>query len=155
MLMLKIKNVKDFMNTLLKSETFDAFESRSISLVTYISFDIDCRIKKSFFPEEKKELIKRDFCLWKDMRPVIFELIKGNNLPLSFKIILSVKPSLAEEIHKNARALFININFDREGLSLTSGSAQKEFSLSKEEDPLWDAYLKNFLSKNGILYSEE
>jgi len=155
MLMLKIENIKSFMNMLLKSETFDTFESRNISLETYISFDIDCRIKKNFFPEEKRALIKRDFCLWKDMRPVIFELIKGTNLPLSFKIILSAKPSLVEEIHKNARTLFININFDHENLSLTSGSSQKEFSLSKEEDLLWDSHLKDFLTKNGILYSEE
>ena len=155
MIMLKIENIREFMRLLVKDSLFDDFEARTVFVSTYVSFDIDCRIKKNFFPEEKRESIKRDFCLWKEMRPVVFGLIKGERPPLGMKIVLSARPGLAAKIHENAKALFLNINFEQENLSITSGCSQKEFSLSKDTDSLWDSYIREFLTSNGILYSEE
>ena len=89
MLALNIINIKDFMNYLFKSNIFDNLETREIKINTFINFEINGTINKDFFDLDSE--IKRKYCLWSEVKPYIFNIIKGKRLPKYIKIILSVK----------------------------------------------------------------
>ena len=83
----KISDLKNFMNKLLLSEGFDYFLLEEGTIITYNSFQIDGRIQTDFYTKEEQEvssLCSYDFSLWKEMRPLCFQLIKGKRTPLSF-----------------------------------------------------------------------
>ena len=120
MISASVENKKQFMSMLLKDDTFDKFLVRSISLRTSVTYDIDCTLNKDWFDSEESENLEK-YSSWADMRPIVFNLIKGKRLPGYMKIVLSAAPDAAEQIHKNAAALFINILFENNMLYITGG----------------------------------
>ena len=52
MLVLKIKDVKNFMNQLLIGQTFDDFSLVEASITTFCSFTIDGKLHRDFFDSD-------------------------------------------------------------------------------------------------------
>ena len=80
MIALQIQDIKNFMSRLLLSQTFDNFLLVEGTIITYNTFRIDGRVHKNFFTEEELEdnnLNNREFSLWKEVKPLCLELIKG------------------------------------------------------------------------------
>ncbi len=148
-----IENKKQFMALLLKGTAFDRLLARSIVLRTSVLFEIDCTLDKNWFDSDEQESLEK-YASWESMRPIIFELIKGNRLPGYMKIVLSPTPSAAEKIHKNAAALFINILFENNTLYVSTGSSEKVFSMDKSVERTWDEYASKFFKHNGIIIIE-
>jgi hypothetical protein len=150
MISASVENKKQFMSMLLKDDIFDKFLVRSISLRTSVTYDIDCTLNKDWFDSEEAENLEK-YSSWADMRPIVFNLIKGKRLPGYMKIVLSAAPDAAEQIHKNAAALFINILFENNMLYITGGCSQKVFSLDKTLEQTWDETIQKFFKRCGII----
>ncbi len=88
MLVFSIENdeIKVFMQKLLKEEAFDKLEVRNISLETIVKYDILGNINKDYLQEDEN----RYFVKWKELKPYIVSLIKGNIKPKFFKIVFSL-----------------------------------------------------------------
>lgn len=139
-------DIKKFMNIFLKEDIFDKFEVRSCELTTFVTFDIDCRLNKSWFDEDPG----RDYCLWKELRPYIYELIKGRKKPKTMKFVMALSAKGAEKIHPNALACFVNIVFEEDKIGVVTGTAQKEFSLDKSLELAWGEKIREFFDKMEI-----
>lgn len=150
MLAFQILDVKGFMSLLLKNDLFDSFEVRSVKLQTFASFEIDGTLQKEFFSLQEQEQFNRGYCLWSELRPVVFQLIKGNKLPRSIKIIFSSSTEKTARISENASALFLNVVFENGEISCVTGSSQKNFTLEKSVDMLWDNAMVSFFKNKGI-----
>ena len=82
MIGLNILDIKDFTEKLFKEETFDNFLVTEADFATSFSVSVDGRIAE---PEEED-----DFITWRTLRPLAFQIIKGKQLPRSFKIVLKL-----------------------------------------------------------------
>ncbi|MBO8434634.1 MAG: hypothetical protein IAC55_04850 [Tyzzerella sp.] len=147
-----IENTKNFMAGLLKSDMFDSFEVRSFIATTFTTFEIHCDYNKDFFTdviEEERE--KRKICLWKDIKHYAFDIIKGNKLPKSIKVVFSANDELRKSVYENSSAMFMNVIFDDGELKVITGFSTKEFTLDKSGEYEWDSYVENFLKNNNII----
>ncbi len=153
MVALKVINTKGFMGALLKKEVFDNFQLREAAITTFASFEIQGILNKSHF--ENPEEISRNYCLWSEIKAFAFEIIKGNKLPKSIKIVFSAGEELIAEISDNASALFINIIFENNEVIIITGTSLKTFSLDKSVEFLWDEWVCSFFEKNGLSLSEQ
>lgn len=167
MIALQIKNIKNFMGKLLTSDMFDAYLLSEATITTYNTFIIDGHQNREFYTsEEWKEPSIRpyDFSMWKDMRPVCFQLIKGKRTPVNFKFVLRLIPDYVETILKDGSvsvpyhlidALVLTVKYDSSGLTLTTGTALSTFLPDRSLDVFWDRYNKLFLENAGIDYEEK
>ena len=152
MLALSIANddLKNFMGKLLKEETFDTFEVRSAEISMHFNIEINGLLNKSLFPEG--EIPERNYILWEEVRPLVFDFIKGKVRPKSIKIVLSLPPAEVEKLHKNASAYFINILFENDSIMITTAASEKVFSMDKSVISAFNDYVKDFFDKSGIVY---
>ena len=133
------EDIKKFVNLLLKENTCDKFEIRNCEISTFVNFEIDCKLNKDYlelFQEEEE--IKREFCLWKELRPKIYEIIKGKIKPSKMKFVFSASESFTKKFHENAKALFLNILFDNNKILVVTGTSQTYFSLDNSLEILWE-----------------
>lgn len=140
MLAVSIPDIKSFMGHLLKLETFDQYEVRQVKLCTYATFELNGKLVKDYF--EEGTCPERDFVLWSAFRPYVFQLVKGKRLPKSIKLIFSMPEERLENISPKASALFLNFTFENNTLTCITGSSQKEFTMDKAVEFLWDDYVK-------------
>lgn len=150
MLALTVNDIKGFMFQMLKKTTFDSFQVRDIKITTFTTFEINCDINKDFYENTESA---PEHCLWKDLKPFVFEIIKGKKLPKLMKIVFAADNSLTEKISGDASVFYINAVFENNELFLTSGCGMKKFTLDKSAEFLWDDYVTKFLSKNEIAVS--
>lgn len=150
MIIFDIVNNKLFMNTLFKNSVFDIFEVRNIEIKTFASFQVSGLLEKNYFSLDEQELILRKYCLWSDLKPIIFQLIKGDKLPKFIKIVFSYNDDKINEICENSAALFLNIVFENNKISCITGSSEKIFSLDKKVENSWDNHIKNFFKTNNL-----
>ncbi len=167
MIALQIKNVKNFMGKLLTSDLFDAYLLSEATIATYNTFIIDGRQNQEFYTsEEWREPSVRpyDFSMWKDMRPICFQLIKGRRTPVSFKFVFHLIPAYVESILKDGSvsvpleligALVLTLKYDSSGLTLTTGTSLSTFLPDRSLDIFWDKYNKLFLENAGIDFEEK
>lgn len=162
----RITDLKDFMNKLLLSESFDCFLLEEGTIVTYNTFEIDGHIRKDFYTKEEQEdsfLCPYDFSLWRDMRPLCFQLIKGKRTPLNFKLVLLLMPAHMEKIMAGGsycdalhqlKAYTLTIKYDGNTASLITGISTNAFLMDKTPEQLWDHAFLKFMDKNGITWEE-
>ena len=134
MLSLSLQNTKDFMSKLLKNDTFDNFELHNLTIHSVACFEVT---KMPSVPSPT----------WATIRPLAFEVIKGNKAPNHMKIVLA---QTSEDIVR-----FLNITFDGEKITITSGLSQKNFSLDKSEHRQWNEHILDFLGNNAISYTND
>lgn len=166
MIALKITNIKQFMSRLLAGDDFDSFLLEKASISTYNTFTIDGRQNRAFYRLEEwedKELRPYDFSMWKTVRPICFDLIKGKHTPTSFHFVLQLIPDYKAAILQKGdtgitadqvTAFVLNIKYDGTGLILVTGTALQTFLMDKTPDELWDKTVRQFLYKKGIDYAE-
>lgn len=172
----QITSMKDFMNKLLLSDTFDCFLLEEAVVRTASTFTIDGHINKEFFSGENTEITflneasankepptsGRDFRPWSEMKGLCFDLIKGKRTPLFFRFVLQLMPEKAAALlerencdvdSSQIKALVLNIRYDGTKAVLTTGISFHTFVMSKEPDIIWDKALLKYLDGNGIEYS--
>lgn len=138
--------IKHFMQKLLKEDAFDKLEVRSFELETIVKYEITGNINKDYLKENEE----RYFVKWKELKPFIHQLIKGDKKPKYMKMVFSLEDSAVFNLCENAKAMFLNINYSNDEIMGTTGTSQKNFSLSKMEDKIWEETILKFFQKNGI-----
>lgn len=165
---LEIKITKQFMNSLLASEQFDAFLVEEAVISTFNTFHIDGHIVKEFYAGEELEELEAagkslDFSYWGDVRPICFQLIKGKKTPVSFRVTLHAAPELIKKIAASPecgaaasliRSLVLNIRYDNGKVTCITGSSFTTFVMDKSVDKLWDACVRGLLTGFGLDYEE-
>jgi hypothetical protein len=164
MLALALTNKKDFMNKFLKTEIFDHFLLQEGIVVSFASYVIDGTITKGFYTDtESEELgIKTfHFLPFSMLRPRIFDLIKGKKAPSSFKFVLMLSPENQKRTMErigssytpaDISAMSMNIKFQNQMLTLTTGISYRIFSTDKTLEPEWDKFVRQFLSQHDISF---
>lgn len=162
----QIKDVKNFMSKLLKTDTFDCFLLAEAAITTYNTFVIDGHMVKEFFTGDINDdavLPPYEFSQWKDMHSLCFDLIKGKRTPVNFKLVLHLKPELTEEILKKGecgisssdlKAFVLNIKYDGSMLTCITATAFHTFLPDKTPDKLWDDYFMCFLTDKSFAFEE-
>lgn len=160
MISFEIEDVKNFMSKLLIKDVFDGFYLSDLEINTYNKFHISGRLNQNWYtPEEKDALMGREYSLWSEIRPMIFQLVKGNKTPLSFKMVFLANEERLEEIllqtggryqSEEVEGLFLNIRYEKGTLHLVTGASLRTFTLDKQLEREWDSYAEKFLKKQEI-----
>ena len=158
----QIQDIRDFMKKLLIGESFDTFLLVEASITTYAVFHIDGTFHPEYLSTSEAELLTSErsgYALWRRVRPFFFDLTRGKNTPLGFRIVFRLAPhnveSLIEQSGVSIRpedvdGFFLNIRFDGSSLSCTSGVSLRVFSLDKSAEHAWDEMLERFFRREGI-----
>lgn len=165
MVALQIASMKQFMNHLLVTDTFEPFLLEEAVISTACTFTIDGHVNNSFYDgNEADEAGKRfDFRPWGEVKGLCFDLIKGKRTPLFFRFVLHLMPEKASALLEKescevepsqVKALVLNIRYDGSNAVLTTGTAFHTFILSKAPDAIWDRAMKKYLDGKGIQYEE-
>lgn len=158
---LQIPDVKNFMAKLLASDHFDAFLLSEATITTFTTFHIDGSFHKEYFGdlEKEQEYPSTISPCWKMIRPFFFDLVKGKNTPLSFKIIFrladyNVEKLLTQsglDLHaQDVSGLFLNIHYNGKEVTCTTGTSLCIFTLDKSLDHAWDSMVQKFLRQKQI-----
>ncbi len=149
----EISNIKAFMNCLFTKTAFDSLYLIESTVKMGISHHIDGRINRDFYDSDQE--ISRDFCLWKEAKGYIFQIIKGVRLPVSMKIILGLNPLMIRELaarsgsfrEEEILGMYINILFSSGKLTLTAGISCRSFTLDKSLEEVFDSYIRECLTE--------
>ena len=161
MLSLKITDLKTFAYHLFVKETFDKFDLHRAVFKTAYYTEIDGKRNEDYFKDSEDGGPDSDSISWKAVRPVSYELIKGGRLPLYFKITLKTGGKASGYYQEkagltdvNITSLSINLTYQDEVLTLTTGVSYDGFTLEKKAEQLWDKDVLVFLEKNGLAYED-
>lgn len=169
MIALQITSMKNFMNQLLASDTFDIFLMEEAVISTSNTVTIDGHMNKDFFAaqdsasEASGETCPYDLALWSEKRSLCFNLIKGKRTPLFFKFVLHLKPEQLEKLLLRddcgvdpslLSAMVLTIKYDGQKAVLTTGIAYNSFVMTKDPDKLWDRTVTKYLADRGISFEE-
>ncbi len=160
MIALQISHVREFMNRLLLTDTFDAFLVSEAGVTTFASFSVDGSLRREFYadedgmPSEDLPPEGQEKAGWNMIRPFFLQLIKGRRLPLSFRIVLELPEAqtaaLLEDNGLDFRpedifGLFLNIQYRGGELTVTTGSSLRVFTPDRSLDQAWDRMVQEFL----------
>ena len=159
MLSIQITEIKNFMAHLLSRETFDQFYLVEASVKMNISYHLDGHLNHDFFDTDTAEKPDRDYCLWREARPFVFNIIKGKRLPLGCKIVLGlpkgtiaflIKESQCTFSEEEIEGIYLNILYEQKKLTITTGISYRTFSLDKSLEHNVDDHMKKFLRDKKI-----
>ena len=145
------------MKIILLKDVFDDFSFINGEVVTSFTAEFDGKIIKDLDEEEPED---EKFIKYSAVRPLFLQIIKGQNTPKLFKLVLSLsKTKLNGFIEENKdklgylkpTGLFLNMRFEKENLMLSSGCACDGFDKEKIVDELWDSRLSKLLQENELL----
>ncbi len=154
MIALKITDTKDFMKKFLAGDTFDTFLFSEGSVTTFTTFSIDGTWHPEYFGDQEQPGMT-----WKLMRPVIFDMIKGQHTPIQMRIVLKLADYNVESLLKNCGAdivkeqvdgLFLNISYSKEEVTAITGTSLKIFTMDKTLDRVWDDMVRKFFASRQI-----
>ncbi len=158
MIAVKIKNIKQFMNLLFNTDSFDSFTLEEASIKTMACFNIDGLYEKDYFDdpgEENAPSFPDPYTPWRLIKPLCRDIIKGKHTPIFMKFVLHGDTGFMEDpSFLGVKALILMIRFESTGLSITTGTSMKEFILGSDTDRLWDEEVRRLLTSLNVEYEE-
>lgn len=166
MIALELTDIKDFMNKLLRSEVFDHFLLQEGVITTGVTYTINGQITKGFYSEEEIEESHLEGCRFLPfsmLRTNCFDLIKGKKTPSAFRFVFLLSPRNMEKTISavgssyqvsDVTGMYINIKYQNQLLSLTTGIAYNIFSTDKTLENEWDKMVMKFLKQHEIEFEE-
>jgi len=160
---LKILEMNRFMGKLLKGENFDGFLLKEGFLRTNIEYRFQGQLFIDYFDTEEQEKLEEKYVYWGELRPTVFELIKGKRTPLafSFTLLLTKNDTTAllarrqVNVGEDSPSLFLQIRFDHGVGHMVTGTARNTFSLDKSLDEAWDAEVQQLMKAMELAVEEE
>lgn len=170
MQLVKVTNVKNFMNKLLIENSFDSFLISEATVKTFNTFVFDGHVNEGFFSTEQMNELRAEaekdgrifsekLSRWSQIKPTILSIIKGKNTPLYFKMSFYLAEENINKLLSNADTSITSNDIDglslivkyAEGeLTITSSVSLKIFSLDKSLDKIWDDMVVKFLASQNI-----
>ena len=166
MIALELTDVKNFMNKLLRSEIFDHFLMQEAVITSACTYTINGQITKGFYTEEELEELQLEGCRFLPFSMVrgnCFDLIKGKKTPSAFRFVFLLSPSNMEKTIAavgssyniaDVTGMYINLKYQNQLLSLTTGIAYNIFSTDKTLENEWDKMVMKFLKQHEIEFEE-
>lgn len=166
MIALELTDIKDFMNKLLRSEVFDHFHLQEAVITSGVTYTINGQITKGFYSED--EITKLDlegcrFLPFSMLKTNCFDLIKGKKTPSAFRFVFLLSPKNMEKTLSavgstyklsDVTGMYINVKYQNQLLSLTTGIAYNIFSTDKTLENEWDKMVVKFLKQHEIAFEE-
>ncbi|MCQ2081532.1 MAG: DUF5721 family protein [Lachnospiraceae bacterium] len=152
-----VESTKNFMKELLVGEKFDDFLLEEATIKTYNTFKIDGRILPEFYEDYE---FGYEFSLWKNMKGICFDLIKGKQVPVGFHFVLQLAPEKVQQILRlggsttpadMVKSFTLNIKYQNNEITLVTATAFNTFIMDKTPDALWDNYIEQFLQSTANL----
>ncbi len=140
-----IHDTKQFMKLFLKSTTFDRFTFQQGEIHANAFFSIHGKRDLSEVDESNPEA----YCFWEEIKPFVFESVKGKKLPKVMKLSLSLPSAEVAQFH-NTKSVALNFLFRQGTLLCTLSAMQETFELGTKTDQEWTEYMLNFFKENGI-----
>ena len=166
MIALELTDIKDFMNKLLRSEIFDHFLMQEAVITSAATYTINGQLTKGFYNDEELEelqLNQQRFLPFSMLRSNCFDLIKGKKTPSGFRFVFLLSPANMEKTIaavgssykvSDVTGMYINLKFQNQLLTLTTGIAYNIFSTDKTLENEWDKMVMKFLKQNEIAFEE-
>lgn len=166
MIALELTDIKSFMNKLLTTTTFDNFLLQEAVIQGNASFVIDGHLPKGFYSEEELEtlhLTKDNILPFSMLKTNCYDLIKGKKTPSSFKFVFLLSHDNLENTLRSLSSsytiqdlsgVFMNIKYQNQLLTLTTGISYRIFSTDKSLEQEWDRLVMKFLRQHEISYEE-
>ena len=151
----EIDNVRKFTSNLFVGDAFDDFLVTEASFSTLTDITIDGHMNREFMGEAELALPEKDKVIaWRALKPLCYNIIKGQKVPLRFKIIFMLPTEIVlkflddegldiEPVEINA--LFLNVKFESGALTCTTGTSMKIFTLDKSLEDAWECRMMKFL----------
>ncbi|MFA9464220.1 MAG: DUF5721 family protein [Velocimicrobium sp.] len=169
MVALNVVEVKQFMGHLLLREVFDNFLVSEIEVLTSNRFKINGRLNKAWFDETQNEelqdekLQEKEYLEWKDLKGIVYHIIKGNKTPHFMKIVFQLSKENQQKVlervghefsMEDVDGLFLNIRYEKGELTLITGTSMQTFTLNKALEHEWDENIKKYLKHFEIAFEE-
>lgn len=147
----EIEEKADYIRELFVSK-YDSFYLYKARVKTKLDYYINGKLNKAYFDSEQAEELP-EYIEWKDIKQTVYDYIRGKRLPIAFKIILMFNREninrLLEMNHlpvssEDVGALFLNVVYEHETLSVTTGTSLKIFTLDKTLEQVWDDTVKKY-----------
>lgn len=163
MISLKILEMNRFMGKFLKGENFDGFLLKEGFLRTGMEYRFQGRLFPEYFDAEEQERHTEEYTYWGEVKPFVFELVKGKRTPLAFSFTLLLSKNdttqlLARRqvnVGEDAPSLFLQIRFDHGVGHMVTGTARNTFTLDKSLDEAWDAEVRQLMKAMELAVEEE
>lgn len=160
MIFLKINDIKGFTSLLLVKDTFEQMELWEGTIKTHSAFIIDGTKNMPYFTDTDEEP-ESSYNTWERLRPVCYEIIKGRHLPTYFKFVFRLDEKRTADIvsqtpgfkPEDVTGLFLNIKYENNTLSLTTGTSLSFFTLDKSLEQTFDRFVCSFLTEHAIDFS--
>lgn len=160
MILLQILDIKSTMAHLLIRESFDRFFLENAEVVTFASLNVRGRRNEGWYDEEEKEEKQTEWIYWKEIKPLIFEYIKGQKTPSVLKVSLKADRHMAEQMLKNSGVweryladqpdLMLQLRYEKGMLSAVTGISYREFTMDKQIEFAWDKAVQQFFRTLGV-----
>jgi hypothetical protein len=160
MIGLSILDIKNFMAGILTGTMFDKFYLRDGEIQTFTEFHLGGYLNRPYFDSEEWEALEgRELCLWSEVKPIAFQLIKGHKLPVRFKLVFQLSNEntrwLLDKYHlpvqpEDIGGLFMNITYEKQKLICTSGLSYKTFVMDKTLEQCWDETVIQYFKQNHV-----
>ena len=91
-----------------------------------------------------------NYCFWQEIRHYAFEIIKGQKLPKNIKIIFSLPEHKNNMVCSIPATFFLNMIFEQNTVTCTTGCSLKPFSFDKTAEYAWDEWVLSFFHQLKI-----
>jgi len=160
---LKILEMNRFMGKLLKGEAFDDFLLKEGMLRTGMEYRFQGRVFPDYFDTEERERLTEEYTFWRELKPFVFELVRGKRTPLAFSFTLLLPKEATKEllarrsvnVGDDSPSLFLQIRFEQGVGRIITGTARNTFTLDKSMEEAWDEEVKQMLRTMELICEEE
>lgn len=142
----------EYLKELFEKEIYDSFYLYEARVKTKLDYYVNGRLNREYFDTEEQADLP-EYVEWKDIKQIVYSYIKGKRLPIGFKIILMFnRENITRLLEMNnlpvktedVSALFMNVVYEHEALSVTTGTSLKIFTMDKTLEHVWDDTVKKY-----------
>ena len=162
MISLKILEMNRFMGKLLKGENFDGFLLKEGFLRTGMEYRFQGRVFPEYYDTEEQEKYTEEYIYWGELKPFVFELVKGKRTPLAFSFTMLLTKNdttqlLARRqvnVGEDSPSLFLQVRFEYGMGRIITGTARNTFTLDKSLEEAWDTEVRQMMKAMELAVEE-
>ena len=148
----EIEEKAEYIKELFEKEKYDSFYLSEARVKTKLDYYVNGRLNREYFDTEAQADLP-EYIEWKDIKATVYAYLKGERLPIGFKIILMFnRENISRLLEMNnlpvkeedVSALFMNVVYEHETLSVTTGTSLKIFTMDKTLEHIWDDTIKKY-----------
>lgn len=152
-----------FMGKLLKGEAFDGLLLKDGFLRTSMEYRFQGRVFPEYFDTEEQKKYTEEYTCWGEVKPFVFELVKGKRTPLAFSFTLLFTKNATREllmrhsvnVGEDSPSLFLQIRFEHGVGHVITGTARNIFTLDKTMEEVWDGEVRQLMKAMELAVEEE